>query len=294
MMKKILVSIMAVTAFTASAQTKELTVLNTGSKTGYFFVQSNAYSMDLANKFKVNFVNPGQYCAAYAALQKMTGPVLFPWAGDFEAAGRDGKGCATVPVESTKIVKYYRDTYQICSAKPEMTAERFIKKGESHRVGHTTPNYSFAAAITQGVNKSFGTSHSPIHYVDGGGAVKTALLNKEVDYVLIPPKFAREAVQAGQAKCFYVMGRESEDGLIPLAAKDPSNKKLVVASDTIWYVYNADTATVKEVKATLRALHADPVSNITKATKTDGSTNWEKSPTSIKEDWEDSVNNLRQ
>ncbi len=293
-MKKLLVSIMAFVALGAAAQPKELTVLNTGSKTGYFFVQTNAYAQDLSAKFKVDFVNPGQYCAAYAALQKMTTPVLFPWAGDFEAAGRDGKGCATIPVDGAKVVKYYRDTFQICSAKPEMTAERFIKRGESLRVGHSTPNYSFAAAITQGVNKSFGTSHNPIHYVDGGGAVKTALLNKEVDYVLIPPKFAREAVQTGQAKCFYVMGRESEDGLIPLAAKDPSNKKLVVASDTIWYVYNAAAATVKEVKATLRALHADPASNIAKATKTDGPTNWDKTSAAIKEDWEDSVTNLRQ
>ena len=293
-MKKLLVSIMAFLAFSAAAQTKELTVLNTGSKTGYFFVQTNAYAQDLSTKFKVDFVNPGQYCAAYAALQKMTGPVLWPWAGDFEAAGRDGKGCVSVPIDGAKVVKYYRDTFQICSAKPEMTAERFIKRGENLRVGHSTPNYAFAAAITQGVNKSFGTTHTPIHYADGGGAVKTALVNKEVDYVLIAPKFAREAVAAGQAKCFYVMGRESEDGLIPLAAKDPSNKKLVTASDTVWLVYNADAKQILEIKSMLRTLHGDQNSNISKATKTDSPTNWDKTSAAIKEDWEDSVTNLRQ
>ena len=293
-MKKLLVSIMAFLAIGATAQTKELTVLNTGSKTGYFFVQTNAYAQDLSSKFKIDFLNPGQYCAAYAALQKMTGPVLFPWAGDFEAAGRDGKGCATIPVDAAKVVKYYRDTFQICSAKPEMTAERFIKRGENLRVGHSTPNYSFAAAITQGVNKSFGTAHTPIHYADGGGAVKTALINKEVDYVLIAPKFAREAVAAGQAKCFYVMGRESEDGLVALAAKDPSNKKLVTASDTVWFVYNADAKQIQEIKSMLRTLHGDQNSNISKATKTDSPTNWDKTSASIREDWEDSVTNLRQ
>lgn len=293
-MKKLLVSIMAFVALGAAAQQKELTVLNTGSKTGYFFVQSNAYAQDLSVKFKVEFVNPGQYCAAYAALQKMTGPVLFPWAGDFEAAGRDGKGCATIPVDGAKVVKYYRDTFQICSAKPEMTAERFIKRGESLRVGHSTPSFAFANAINQGINKSFGTSHTPIQYSDGGGAVKAALLNKEVDYVLIAPKFAREAVASGQAKCFYVMGRESEDGLIALAAKDPTNKKLVVASDTVWFVYNADSKQVQEIKSALRTLHSDQNSNISKATKTDSPTNWDKTSAAIKDDWEDSVTNLRQ
>jgi hypothetical protein len=280
--------------FATNAMSTDLTVLNTGSKTGYFFVQSNAYARDLGKTFKVDFVNPGQYCAAYAALQKITGPVLFPWAGDFEAAGRDGKGCATVPVEEHKIIKFYRDTFQICSARPEMTAERFITKGQSLRVAHSTPNYAFSAAITQGVNKSFGTFHTPVHYEAGGGAVKTALVNKEVDYALIPPKFAKEAVDAGQAKCFYVMSLESESGLVPLAAKDITNKKLIVASDTIWYLYNADKSTVESVKKIVKALHKDPNSNISKATKTDSPTDWNKTGAAINHDWENSVNNLRQ
>ena len=56
-MKKLLASIMSFLVFGAMAQTKDLTVLNTGSKTGYFFVQSNAYAQDLSAKFKVDFVN---------------------------------------------------------------------------------------------------------------------------------------------------------------------------------------------------------------------------------------------
>lgn len=293
-MKKLLVAVMAGLAFGAVAQTKELTVLNSGSKTGYFFAQTNAYAQDLAPKFKIDFVNPGQYCAAYAALQKMTGPVLFPWGGDFEAAGRDGKGCATIPVGENNVIKHYRDTFQICSAKPEMTAERFIKRGESLRVGHSTPSFAFANAINLGINKTFGTAHTPIQYTDGGGAVKAALVNKEVDYVLIAPKFGQEAVAAGQAKCFYVMGRDSEYGLIPLAAKDPANKKLTLSSDTVWFVFNADAKQIQEIKAAVRAAHGDQNSNISKVTKTDGPTNWDKSSAAIKAEWEDSVTNLRQ
>ena len=90
------------------------------------------------------------------------------------------------------------------------------------------------------------------------------------------------------------MGKESEDGLIPLASRDPANKKLVVASDTVWFVYNADAKQIQELKATLRTLHADQNSNISKATKTDSPTNWDKTSAAIKDDWEDSVTNLRQ
>ena len=289
--KKIVASLIAMSA-TMFAHATDLTILNTGSKTGGFFVQTNAYHQDFSKSMKAEFVNPGQYCAAYAILQKTKDPVLFPWASDFEAAGRSGEGCAKIPLVESEIVSYTRDTYRVCSAKPEMTKERFIKAGEAARVGYSTPAFAFEASV-QAVNKSFGTKHVGVTYEGGGGSVKTALINKEVDYVISMPKFALEAVAAGQAKCFWTMGKETLDGMEALAVKDLSNKKLIMGSDTVWLLRNATPAMKTKVDAEFRKIHGDDKSAITKALNGINQHNFNKPVKDILADWEDSVNILK-
>ena len=67
--------------FSTSAIADSLTILNSGSKTGGFSMQSTAYSQDLADEFNVTLVNPGDRCVALGnLLPKIDGPVLMPWA----------------------------------------------------------------------------------------------------------------------------------------------------------------------------------------------------------------------
>ena len=47
---------------------EKLTILNSGSKTGGFSMQSQAYSTDLANLYDVNLVNPRDPCVALGSL----------------------------------------------------------------------------------------------------------------------------------------------------------------------------------------------------------------------------------
>lgn len=291
MLKKIVVAALAATIAVGAYATDKLTVLNTGSKTGYFAIKSKAYGEDLAKKYNVEFVSPGQYCAAMSALKNIDGPVLFPWAGDFEAAGRSGKGCATVELKEPEVVKYYTDVFRVCTSK-DFTKEDFLKKGAKWSVGHSTPSFAFQNTITA-INKNFGTEMKSVHYADGGGAVKTAMLNKEVDFVIIAPRFGREAVAAGAGKCFYALSQTAEDGLTPLGslAKDP---KLNMASDTVWILKNGRPGQARQIRDDMQAAKNNPASAAAQASKTDGPVNWNKPYQEIVRDWNQSVDNLRE
>ena len=97
-MKSILTTIFLL--FSISASAADLTILNSGSKTGGFSMQSTAYSTDLAKEYNIKLVNPGDRCVALGSLlPKIKGPVLMPWASDYEAVGRDG-GCVKFDINT--------------------------------------------------------------------------------------------------------------------------------------------------------------------------------------------------
>jgi hypothetical protein len=288
MMKSILILAALTVAATVSAA--DVTVLNTGSKTGGFSVESGAYAKDLAASRSVDFVSPGQYCAAYAILSKATTPMLFPWASDFEAAGRDGAGCATVAFKDAEVVRYNSDSMRVCSIDPAFTAVGFVKKGVGSRVGHTTPDYAFARAV-QAVNQSFGTKHRPVTY-NGTGDLKTALINGEVDYGFFTAKWVKEVVAAG-GECHYVMNSAGADGLTGLNAKDPANRFLTVGYDTVWLMINADAKAVAQVKSDMISAHANTASAINTATHNTLKINWDQSAEDIRSSWEKAVNAMR-
>ena len=288
-MKKFTLILSALT-MAATAAAADLTVLNTGSKTGGFSVESGAYAKDLATGRSVEFVSPGQYCAAYAILSKATTPTLFPWASDFEAAGRDGAGCATVAFKDAEVVRYNSDSMRVCSMDPAFTAAGFVKKGVGAKVGHTTPDYAFARAVLA-VNESFGTQHKPVTY-NGTGDLKTALINGEVNYGFFTAKWVKEIVAAGGA-CHYVMNSAGADGMSGLNATHPDNRFLTVGYDTVWLMINADDKAVAQVKADIVAAHADTTSAINTATHNTLKIDWNQSPGDIRSSWEKAVNAMR-
>ena len=162
-----------------------LTILNAGSKTGSFAMQMTAVSKDLQKYYNIDLKIPGDYCTAVQMLKSIKGPVLMPWANDFEAVGRDGSGCATFEVKPEQVVRYDSTVMCLCSMKHD--ADSLMKN--KHTVGHTTPVKPFSRAVLA-LEKSFGAKVKPIAY-DGSGATKTGLYNGEIDYALVATLRAR-------------------------------------------------------------------------------------------------------
>lgn len=282
-------AMMASVAMCASAM--DLTVLNTGSKTGGFSVESAAYAQDLGKTHKVELVSPGQFCAAYGVLVKTTGPVLFPWANDFEALGRDGKGCATLTVRPDQVVRFNIDPMYVCSMKPGLTAKTFVQPGAAARVGHTTPDFAFSRVV-RAVNESFKTSHKSVVY-DGTGAAKVALYNGEVDYGFFTAKWVKE-IEANKGQCHYVLAAEDRNGYPAIGRLDPKNTKLYGGYATLWVLFNADAKAAESIRQQLQAFSADQGSAIQRATHGTLEIDWTKSGAAYMADWEQAVNSMRQ
>ena len=84
-MIKIITTAITIALLSSSAFAAEkLTIINSGSKTGGFSMQSTAYAADLDKDYNVTLVSPGDRCVAVGALlPKIKGPVLMPWATDY-------------------------------------------------------------------------------------------------------------------------------------------------------------------------------------------------------------------
>lgn len=272
--KYMVAALLASSAMMASAQSvQELTIVNTGSKGGGFFLESNSFSQDLerTGKYKVNFINPGNACIAAAAVNKTQGPVLFPWESGIEAVGRSNNNpaCTFLPLEASKIVRIHYDVFQVCSASASMNQEKLLTRGSSYKIGHTTPPSMFISAVA-GMNKSFGTAHSPILYVNGSSSSIVALTNGEIDYAFIESKLARQYVKSG-GNCFAQMSTQSDNPkLVPLAKLDPANKSLQLGYYVTFILLNADTATFAKIKNDLQAAQLDPSSFTYKVWDTSG------------------------
>ena len=288
-MKKIIFTLAALIVTTA-ATAADITVLNTGSKTGSFSVEASAYATDLAKTHSVKLVSPGNHCAALAILKKTTAPVMFPWSSDWEAAGRDGLDCATMAFKDAEVVRYNTSSMHVCAIDKKFTATEFVKKGAEAKVGHSTPDYTFARVV-HAVNKSFGTKHRPITY-SGSGDLKTALINGEIAYGLFTVKWVKEIVATG-GQCHYVTNTAGNNGLPGLNSLDPTNRSLTISYDTVWLMINADKTLVEQIKADVMSAHANKNSAINTATNNTLNINWQQSPESIRSSWEQAVESLR-
>lgn len=238
-MNKLLLSIAAV-SFSFSAHAGDLTILNTGSKSGSWAGLTTALSSDFAGS---DFQNPGKHCVAINSnLKSINTPVLFPWGNDIEAAGRDGDGCATVDITKDEVIAYNSSPLFVCA----MDDKDFIKV--SGKVSHSTPAHAYARLVT-GVNSSFGTNHTSIDY-NGSGDARAALLSGEVDYFIGTAKHAKRVAKKG-AICSYNSG---PDGLIKL---DSANSDLQLEFTTVLVLKNADSIEKMNITKKLQENYTD-------------------------------------
>jgi len=272
-MKNLLLSATILAASTTGTLATDLTILNAGSKTGSFAMQSTAYAQDLGSAYNVTLDIPGDYCVAVKGiLPTIDHAVLMPWASDFESIGRDGEGCAAMNFDSSDVILHTSEATEICS----MSGQDITTV--SGQVGHTVPSFIFARLIDR-INDVYGTEHTNVPY-DGSGATRTALINGEVDYVLTYPKHARYIEQNG-GQCLFSM--------------DDAENGLALTSDTVWLAFNMNDNETELLRQKVRDLHADCDSAI--ATYSDCGKNLQIDLTATDEDimrtWEQSVNAQR-
>jgi len=288
-MNKFYVMLVSLVLFASTSFAKDrLTVLNAGSKTGYFAMQMTAISTDISPFYDVDLKIPGDYCTAIKMLKNIKGPVLMPWGNDFEALGRDGTGCATHVVDPRQVVRYDITVMCLCSMKYD--AQSMMKN--AHTVGHTVPAKPLHRAI-EAINNSFGTQLKPIAY-DGSGATKTGLYNGEVDFAMLSFKHGTDIIKNG-GSCSYEFSADPQGNFQALGLLDPSNKLLIVGYDAVWLALNMTDDQIALLKDRIFSAHQNPNSSI--YGYTDGGKAikiyWNMTAEETTRRWETSVENLR-
>jgi hypothetical protein len=267
----------------------ELAIINTGSKGGGFFMESNGFALDLANKFNVEYINPGNACVAASAISKLEKkkPVLFPWDSSYEAAGREQNTCPMTFTQA-ELIRVHYDAFTVCSKNPAMTAQEFIKRGNSMKIGIVNPSNVFVNTVSA-VNTSFGTMHKAVHYSTSSGALVAALENGEVDYGIIESKVARQIMKSGHT-CHWSLSKSDGTGLPGLAARDPANKKLQAGYFVTFILKNATPEIRQQVRTTMEQAHTVPGTNTYRIWNESGMKfTWDPTLSTFGPAWEDSV-----
>jgi hypothetical protein len=246
-MKRLLLSTIACISLAGSAYSTELTILNSGSKTGSFSMTSIAYYTDLLKSYDtIQLVNPGNRCIALGSiLPRLEGPILMPWASDYEAGGRDGD-CITFDISQGHVIRYNAEPMNVCHMRDiDVTTD-------SGRIGHTVPADGPLSRAAGEINKSFNTNHTNVVY-DGQGDVRLALLNGEVDYALLAREHAAY-VKSNGGVCDVELSNDPEKSLYSRAN---NNNKLVYGFDNVWLALNMSQEEAITLKETLVAKHED-------------------------------------
>jgi len=283
-MKNLLVAFSIALFSTTAFAAEKLTILNSGSKTGGFSMQSQAYSTDLAGSYDVDLVNPGDRCVALGSLlPKIDGPVLMPWASDYEAVGRDG-GCVKFDINSAITLRYDSAPLFVC------TRGGFISK-DSGRVAHTVPADGPLARIVQEFNNQWGTDHKPVVY-DGSGDARLALINGEVDYALLSKKHVLVVTETDPAiTCEQSLASVGENSLPQMTG----NPKLAFGWDMTWMALNMSQEQANGLKLRMMEKHLDCTSAIGTWTKCNSvyTTRWDLTKDEINSRWEPMVESQR-
>lgn len=243
MLKYILIFISIIT-FNAFAK-DDITIINTGSSSGSFALQSTALSQDLTQYYNVKLENPGDACVAINLLEKTKTPTIIPWASDVEAVGRDGVGCVTYNFEPSQVLRYHSDAYQICTMQYDSLEGK-------HTIGHTSPKFVFERAVGV-LNSATGGSLKPITY-DGSGDARQALLSGEIDFAILSPKHAGKVMKEG-AKCLWEFSSESKGDVVALQTEYPNTKGLSLSTDIVFIAVNMDSNQIATLKDQFKTVH---------------------------------------
>ena len=248
-------------------------------------MQSTAYSQDLAGAYNVTLVNPGDRCVALGSLlPNISGPILMPWASDYEAVGRDG-GCVTFDVTSAQVLRYDSAPLYVCTRGGSI-------KADSGRVGHTVPVDGPLATLIREFNTEFGTDHTPVVY-DGSGDARLALINGEVDYALLSKKHVLVVTEADSAiTCDTSLASAGPNSL----PAETGNQALAFGWDMPWLALNMSEAEANELQRNMMMSHLNCSTAIGTWTKCNSvyTTRWDLSVDEVVQRWEPMVKSQQQ
>jgi hypothetical protein len=266
----------------------DITVINTGSKTGGIFAESQAIVNELTStsKYKVDFINPGNHCVGMSQVKKTKQPVLFFWETVFEVSGRNSNNSdCQLDFRSEDVIRVDTNDMRFCTLTNGPSQADFIKGGASYKVGHGNPQ-SWMKGLVTAINNNFKTNHTSITYTTGMGTVETALLNKEIDFAMISPKGAKAAMSKG-AVCHWSMNTKETNGIPSLYQKaNSTNQALIGLYQTIFVVQNFDPATKQQVTNLIKTNFNTPGATLNNLYKGLDISQWDKSPSDIKKDWD--------
>lgn len=291
-MKKTILTLIIIMSFSFANAKDDLTILNTGSKTGGFSQQTLAYYTDLSRMKQefdvVNLINPGNKCVAVnSLLSKVKGPTFMPWGSDMEAKQRTDKGCgATVDINSAKIVRFVEKYQFLCRADGKIDVTR-----DSGRIGVNASAAALPKTI-KAINDSFSTDHKMVGY-DGWGAAIIALFNGEVEYIIVSPPGNAQVENKG-GECMPLS--RSDASLFAKHDVQDKNVDLVASNIDAWLLYNASDEQANALVKNLRKIHFECDTAISKWQKGCDSkgtaiqnSEWDIKPSHFSR-WEDSVN----
>jgi len=246
MLKKIITIISALLITSIAHAENQLTVLNTGSKTGGYSQQTMAYFSDLAKQYDtINLVNPGNKCVAIKSLlPKIEGPVLLAWGSDFEAKERVGGCGASVDVTKTPIVRFVEKYQSLCQINKKLDITK-----NSGRIGYGGAALEPYERTVNAINKAFKTNHKNVGY-DGWGNAKIALMNGEIDYIIVSAPGDKHVIDEG-GFCQYDFSR-GEKSLFKL---DNQNKDLVSSNIDAWLAWNMTAEQANDLAQKLKKAH---------------------------------------
>ncbi len=276
------------TIATTLAMATDITVVNTGSKTGGIFVESQAVANELnnTNKYKVDFISPGNSCVAMSQIKKTKQPVLFFWETVYEVHGRSlNNSDCIIDFRAEDVVRVDTNDWRLCTLVGGPSQSDFIKSGANYKVGYGNPGATFQRHVTA-INNTFKTNHIGVLYTTGGGAVGTAMLNKEVHFAVLSPKQAAGVVAQG-AVCHWSMSTKETNGIPSLYQKsNGADQGLIGTFQTMFVAQNFDSATKQQVINLIKTNFNTPGATLNNMYKGLNTSQWDKSPSDIKKDWD--------
>lgn len=285
---KNLVASVLLTITATFAMATDITVVNTGSKTGGIFIESQAIVNELnnTNKYKADFISPGNSCIGMSQVKKTKQPVLFFWETVYEVAGRNlNNSDCQLDFRAEDVVRVDTNDWRICTLAGGPSQADFIKSGSSYKVGHGNPGSILKNNVTA-INNTFKTNHTSVLYTTGGGSVGTAMMNKEIDFAMLSPKQATGAMAQG-AVCHWSMNTKETNGIPSLYQKaNGAEQGLIGLFQTIFVAQNFDVATKREVTNLLKTNFNTPGATLNNMYKGLNISQWDKSASDIKKDWD--------
>jgi len=291
MLLKILFQIIIVISVTiSSVMSKEITVINAGSKSGVTFIESQEIVEILNKKYPINFINPGNACIAQNLVKSTKTPVIFIWDGTYEASARSNNNHdCMINFVGDEIFKRNNVEWRICSLKDlNKSAKDLISIKSQYRIGTANPSSLFLETVNA-INTTFNTSHTAIHYSGGFGSMVTALQNKEIDFALFSTKFANK-IQYQGIVCLWTLGSDNILSLPSLAKTTGNNSTgLIRMYQMILVGKNFDKETFNKVKQLIRTAEESSGTALNIMYQGLSESEWDLSVDQLKIEWEKSI-----